>query len=100
MVDTRAFNTKSDWPADGGQPFFWSMGDPTGYGIHGDYLFGWKGDALQKAMDTKCAGDSCRALQRQQEAKAIDCTQNQFAKEEIGDVWLTDLPGLTAASYK
>jgi len=100
MVDTRQFNTKSDWPADGSQPFFWSMGDKTGYGIHGDYLFGWKGDALQKAMDTKCSGDACRALQRQQDAKAVDCTKGQMAKEAIGDTWLADLPGLTAAAYK
>lgn len=84
MFDTRQFNNKEDWPEDGSQPFVWSMGDPTGYGIHGDYLFGWKGDALQRAMDTKCAGDACRALQRQTDAKAIACTKPQMAKEDIG----------------
>jgi hypothetical protein len=84
MFDTREFNNKADWPADGSQPFFWSMGDKTGYGIHGDYLFGWKGDALQKAMDGKCSGDRCAPLQRQVDTKAVACTQNQYAREDIG----------------
>jgi hypothetical protein len=85
MMDTRAFNNKADWPEDGSQPFVWSQGDTTGYGIHGDYLFGWKGDALQKAMDTKCAGDNCKALTRQTDAQSIACTKSQMARESIGD---------------
>lgn len=32
MYDTRKFNNKADWPADGSQPFLWSFGDKTGYG--------------------------------------------------------------------
>jgi hypothetical protein len=99
MVDTRAFNAKEEWPEDGSQPFFWSMGDKTGFGIHGDYLFGWKGDALQRAMDSKCGGDACAALQRQQDAKAIDCTIGQKSKEPIGDDWLSDLPGMKGMAY-
>jgi hypothetical protein len=94
MFDTRQFNNKADWPASG-QPFYWSHGDNTGYGIHGDYLFGWKGDALQKAMDTKCSGDRCAALQRQTDAQAIACTKSQMSKDDIGDnKWLASLPGM------
>jgi hypothetical protein len=94
MFDTRQFNNQADWPADGSQPFYWSFGDKTGYGIHGDYLFGWKGDALQRAMDSKCANDNCKALTRQSNDKAIACTKSQIAKESIGDDWIPELPGI------
>lgn len=30
MFDTRQFNNKAEWPADGSLPWYWSMGDNTG----------------------------------------------------------------------
>lgn len=63
----------------------------TGYGNHGDYVFGWKGDALQKAMDTNC-NINCPQLKTQSIAAANKCSQQQKVKEDV-DGWLTELPG-------
>ncbi|KAJ6483784.1 hypothetical protein C8R47DRAFT_560585 [Mycena vitilis] len=35
------------------QPFVYAMGDPTGYGYHADFLFGWDKGVLDKVVD-KC----------------------------------------------
>ncbi|KAK0715481.1 hypothetical protein B0H67DRAFT_645227 [Lasiosphaeris hirsuta] len=89
--DTLAFNDKALWPADGSQLFMWSYGDYTGYGTHGDNVFGWKGDALQRAMDTNC--DTCTTqLKAQSVTTGNQCTQQQKVAEHI-DGWLPQLPG-------
>jgi hypothetical protein len=59
LQDTRRFNNKVEWPTDGSQPFVCSTGDGEGYSTHADYVFGWKGDSLQKAMETACMFDAC-----------------------------------------
>ncbi|KAF3058524.1 putative carbohydrate-binding module family 1 protein [Daldinia childiae] len=89
--DTRAFNNPNDWPTDGSQPFVWSYGDPTGYGNHGDYMFGWKGDALQKAMDSNC-NINCPQLKTQSISQGNQCSKKVSVNEEI-DGWLKELPG-------
>ncbi|KAF2197471.1 hypothetical protein GQ43DRAFT_435115 [Delitschia confertaspora ATCC 74209] len=96
--DTTKFNDKSLWPEDGSQPFVWSYGDATGYGNHGDYVFGWKGDALQKAMDADC-NINCPQLKTQSIAQGNKCAQSMKLKEDI-DGWLTELPGGMPVTYK
>lgn len=96
--DTRPFNNQAEWPTDGSQPFVWSFGDKTGYGIHGDYVFGWKGDALQRAMDQNCNSDlfankiNCNTLKTQSLADANKCVTSRKVNENL-DGWLSTLPG-------
>ncbi|KAF2199510.1 hypothetical protein GQ43DRAFT_450228 [Delitschia confertaspora ATCC 74209] len=90
--DTRPFNNKEDWPEDGSQPFVWSFGDQTGFGTHGDYVFGWQGDALQRVMDSPCYVN-CPTLKTQTIEEANKCSMEPVVKEDI-DGWLTELPGI------
>ncbi len=80
--DTRAFNDAALWPADGTQPFVWSMGDATGLGQHADYVFGWKGDALQRAMDANC-NVNCPQLKSQSTAAANRCLKKPSTGETV-----------------
>jgi hypothetical protein len=89
--DTRAFNNKNDWPEDGSQPFLWSTGDTTGFSTHADYVFGWKDNSLQKAMDAH-AYVSAPGLKTQSIAQQNKCTVNDMVGESF-DGWLEKLPG-------
>ncbi|KAL2148993.1 hypothetical protein VTH82DRAFT_1679 [Thermothelomyces myriococcoides] len=91
--DTTQFNNPEDWPEDGSQPFVLSMGDHTGYGQHGDYVFGWQGDSLQRAMDGGCLGATCADLKTQTVEEANKCTVPTRVNEDV-DGWFDHLPGL------
>ncbi|PPQ63415.1 hypothetical protein CVT24_004925 [Panaeolus cyanescens] len=89
--DTTKFN--SMWPSGAPQPFVFSMGDPVGVGQHADYVFGWQGDSLQRAMD-QCNdfGGNCPTLRTQSEAQFNRCTKKTKIPEEY-EGWLPALPG-------
>ena len=73
------------------------MSCSTGYGNHGDYVFGWKDDALQRALDSPCY-QNCPTLKSQNNAAMNACGQKAVVKENI-DGWLTELPGGHQAQY-
>ena len=81
--DTRQFNARELWPeAEGSQPFVWSMDDATGFGSHGDYIFGWKGDSLQRAMDSPCYVN-CPTLKTQSMDVMNECSKKIDFEEPI-----------------
>jgi len=44
---------------DGTNNFLWSMGDPTGFGHHGDFLSGWDEKVMAAAIaDPKCSNEN------------------------------------------
>lgn len=78
--DTTQFNGM--WPSGSPNPFLWSF-EGTGAGTHADYMFGWKGDSLQKAMDkSECFYDGCGAIKKQDMSVANQCTIKETVREE------------------
>ncbi|KAF2645572.1 hypothetical protein P280DRAFT_531785 [Massarina eburnea CBS 473.64] len=88
--DTSKFN--SLWTS-GPNPFVWSFEGSNGKGTHADYMFGWKGDSLERAMaKSECFYDGCGSIKKQAMAEANKCTvKDQIGEETLG--WLTKLPG-------
>ncbi|KAH6905557.1 hypothetical protein BKA70DRAFT_1372972 [Coprinopsis sp. MPI-PUGE-AT-0042] len=73
--DTRQFNDM--WPTDGTQPFVYSMGDPTGYGHHGDYM------AMDTCTEFNGVPSYCKALTVQPDSEINKCTLKPVLEEQI-----------------
>lgn len=83
------------WPSGARNPFVLSNGDARGFGTHADYLFGWKGDSLQRAMDSPCMFNACengRPLKSQGVQAMNRCTVRDMVNENI-DGWMDTMPG-------
>lgn len=74
----------------------------SGAAAHGDYVFGWEGDSLQKAMDNGCnLNNACpkAGLTTQQPAQYNACTKKQQAPEAVdGCKPLTSSPSKTTTN--
>jgi hypothetical protein len=93
MWNVTNFADRNMWPSDGSKPFVYSM-NIGGPAAHGDYLFGWEKDSLQKAMDNKCdLNRDCpkAGLTAQQPAQYNACKKKQQAVEDV-DGWLKEMP--------
>ncbi|KAI1332508.1 hypothetical protein F5Y16DRAFT_394580 [Xylariaceae sp. FL0255] len=93
MWDVSEFVNSPDFPTDGSNPYIYSM-NIGGAAAHGDYLFGWEGDTLQKAMDNGCnlnADCPSAGITAQSSSVYSACTKAQEAPETV-DGWLPQLP--------
>lgn len=67
----------------------------SGAAAHGDYVFGWEGDSLQKAMDNNCnLNNACpkAGLTTQTDAQYGACTKQQQAPEDVDGCASLPLP--------
>jgi hypothetical protein len=54
----------------------------VGYGSHGDYVFGWKDDSLQRIMDEPCYV-TCNSMRTQSMSAMNACKVSDVVGEEI-----------------
>ncbi len=89
--DTTKFN--SMWTSGAQNPFVWSFEGSSG-GTHADYMFGWKGDSLQRAMNkSECFYDGCGSITKQPMATANKCAIQETVNEKTEGCKLPKFPG-------
>lgn len=93
LWDTTQFN--SQWPQGAPNPFVMSYDDSRGFGTHADYVFGWQGDSLQRAMDSSCMFNACENGNplKSQSVSAMNACKVQDMVGEDTEGWLVKLPG-------
>ncbi|KAL5389855.1 hypothetical protein PMIN02_007178, partial [Paraphaeosphaeria minitans] len=65
----------------------------TGFGNHGDYVFGWKDDSLQKILDEECYVQ-CKTMETQSIEEMNKCSVPRKVNEDVGDDdWIDAIPG-------
>lgn len=87
------------WYSDRDQPFVWAMGDPTGYGLHGDMINGWDEAFLQSAIDTCLNGSGL-----EQDCDLFDLAYGQECHitpqvDEVVTGTLAKLPGCNPVQF-
>lgn len=93
MYNVSDFSDRGLWPTDGRRPFVLAMG-LGGSATHGDYMFGWEGDSLQRAMNSGCnLNQPCPAAGLTVASPDVynNCHVGQAAPETV-EGWLDALP--------
>ncbi|OJZ82274.1 hypothetical protein ASPFODRAFT_64309 [Aspergillus luchuensis CBS 106.47] len=96
--DTYAFKDKQG-------TFVLANGDPTGYGYHGDFIYGWESGVLQQAVDecTNLSGrvEDCDLFHLQTDAEQAQCnfTMPEELKSENVYLHKGGLPNNIAIQY-
>jgi len=100
--DVASFNNLND-----GGRFVLSNGDPTGYGLHGDFMNGWDRSVLSRAVDqcTAASGviEDCPVFQNEGRFNADSdmnscAAQNPLPSEPVTGADLPHLPGCVAVT--
>jgi hypothetical protein len=96
-LDTADLYAQRDQAMNPNQPFVYSMGDPTGYGYHADFIMGWEDGVLQNVVD-KCNCNEFGDPTCCSQAGIFDFTQGGSCRitrgvDEIATGTLPALPG-------
>ncbi|KAJ5688885.1 hypothetical protein N7462_003277, partial [Penicillium macrosclerotiorum] len=85
--------------------FALANGDPTGYGYHGDFMYGWEEGVLQDAVDTCTSAtgevDDCGVFDIQTETKERECffDMPEALESENVEMHANGLPGDMAIQW-